>query len=99
MATKDELAVEVELLRQRLAAADAVGAVADELAAEVDRLTAENTELREQLAAPTRAGAPTRPAPTAPSFGLCEGVRTDLQQVEKTCDPFTGALVTRRDLA
>jgi hypothetical protein len=33
--------------------------------------------------------------PAAPSFGMCEGVRTDLEQVEKTTDPFTGQTVTR----
>lgn len=36
-----------------------------------------------------------RPVPTAPSFGMCEGVRTDLEQVDKTTDPFTGKTVTR----
>jgi hypothetical protein len=48
---------------------------------------------------PTRTGplpgVPQRPTP--PSFGMCEGVRADLEQVAKTTDPFTGKLVTARD--
>lgn len=45
--------------------------------------------------APTVAGPTSRLAPQAPSFGMCEGVRADLEQVEKTTDPFTGKVVTR----
>lgn len=47
---------------------------------------------------PTVAGQAERPAPTAPSFGICEGVRTDLEQVKETTDPFTGKVVTREDV-
>jgi hypothetical protein len=36
-------------------------------------------------------------APPGPSFGMCEGVRADLEQVGETVDPFTGQLVTRED--
>jgi hypothetical protein len=39
-----------------------------------------------------------RPAPQAPSFGLCAGTVADLEQVEKTVDPFTSKVVTREDL-
>jgi len=38
-----------------------------------------------------------RPAPQAPSFGMCEGVRADLEQVDETTDPFTGKVVTAED--
>lgn len=34
-------------------------------------------------------------APAAPSFGMCEGIRAELELVEKTVDPFTGKTVTR----
>lgn len=65
---------------------------------ENDGLREENEQLREQLDA-TRAGQPaTRPKPEAPSFGMSEGVRADLEQVEKTTDPFTGKTVTREDV-
>lgn len=39
-----------------------------------------------------------RPAPKAPSFGLCAGTVADLEMVEKTTDPFTGKVVTRADV-
>jgi hypothetical protein len=29
---------------------------------------------------------------------MCEGVRNDLLQTEKTVDPFTGAVITRDDV-
>lgn len=35
-----------------------------------------------------------RPVPAAPSFGMCEGVRADLEQSGKTTDPFTGKVLT-----
>lgn len=44
-----------------------------------------------------RDGSP-RTAPVGPSFGMCEGVRTDLEQTGKTVDPFTGKTVTREQL-
>jgi hypothetical protein len=40
-------------------------------------------------------GVPQPPIP--PSFGMCEGVRADLEQVDKTTDPFTGKVVTAED--
>lgn len=39
-----------------------------------------------------------RPVPKAPSFGMCEGVRADLEQHGKATDPFTGKVVTRDDV-
>lgn len=41
---------------------------------------------------------PTVARPAAPSFGLCAGTVADLEQVDKTVDPFTGKVVTRADV-
>lgn len=68
----------------------------DELEFENAELREENERLRAHLA-DAQKGQVTRPAPTAPSFGMSEGTRTDLEQVEKTTDPFTGKTVTRED--
>lgn len=68
-----------------------------ELQAEVERLQAENTRLREQVQAGPSVR---RPAPVKPSFGMSEGTRADLevaaQRVESgevkevvVTDPFT----------
>lgn len=74
-------------------------ATKDELERDNADLRAENERLLAQLA-DARAGKPTaRPAPVAPSFGMSEGTRADLELVEKTTDPFTGRTVTRADLA
>lgn len=73
-------------------------ATKEELERENTGLREENERLREQLA-DARAGKSTaRPGPVAPSFGMSEGTRADLEQVEKTTDPFTGKTVTRDDL-
>lgn len=72
-------------------------ATKDELERDNAELRAENERLREQLA-DAQAGKPTRPVPTAPSFGMSEGTRAELELVEKTTDPFTGKTVTRADL-
>jgi hypothetical protein len=69
----------------------------EELQTEVERLTAENVELRDQVAAGTQARPNTRPKPQPPSFGLSAGTVADLQQVKQTNDPFTGKPVTRAD--
>lgn len=42
-------------------------------------------------------GVPPTHTPKAPSFVMCEGVRTDLEQTGETVDPFTGKTVTRED--
>lgn len=55
-------------------------------------LEAENARLHEELAA-AQSGRPSRPVPVAPSFGMCEGVRADLEATGKTRDPFTGKTV------
>jgi hypothetical protein len=57
-------------------------------------LEIENEQLRSRVAE-LEAGRPVRPVPVAPSFGMCAGVAADLEQVEKTTDPFTGKVVTR----
>lgn len=67
----------------------------DELQADVDRLTAENEALRRKVADGVQAQPNTRPKPQPPSFGLAAGTVSDLQQVERTTDPFTGKAVTR----
>lgn len=33
-----------------------------------------------------------------PSFGISEGTRADLEQYGETTDPFTGKLLTQKDL-
>lgn len=75
-----------------------VKAETPDLKADNEALRDENRQLREQLADAQAGNPTTRPVPTAPSFGMCEGVRADLQQVEKTTDPFTGKPVTRSDV-
>lgn len=58
------------------------------------QLEARVAQLETELAE-ARAGAqPVRPKPEAPSFGVCAGVAADLEQVDKTVDPFTGKVVT-----
>lgn len=67
---------------------------------EVVRLRKENEELRAQLAKSKgeddRARSP-RPG-EAPSFGMSEGTRVDLEEHGKTTDPFTGEQLTKDDL-
>jgi hypothetical protein len=63
-----------------------------------ETLTDENARLKSELA-DARSGKPAaRTIPAEPSFGMCEGVRADLDQVPKTTDPFTGKVVTRDDV-
>lgn len=59
-----------------------------ELEAEVERLT------QELEAARAGRPAPSRPAPVAPSFGICAGVAADLETNGKALDPFTGETLT-----
>jgi hypothetical protein len=68
-----------------------------ELKEENEELGQENDLLREELATAQAGKVAVRPIPVEPSFGMCEGVRADLEQVEKTTDPFTGKVVTRTD--
>ena len=72
--------------------ATAAGSDADEL----DRLRKENADLKARLAA---AGIPVEPeVPKAPSFGMSEGTREELERTGKATDPFTGAKLTKEDL-
>jgi hypothetical protein len=73
-------------------------ATKDELELENAALRDEVAHLREQLADALAGKPPTRPVPTAPSFGMSEGTRADLEQVEETTDPFTGKKVTRDEV-
>ena len=70
----------------------------DELQVENDRLRARVAELE--------SGTPSRPVPVEPSFGLCEGTRTDLELAEErvrggyvkeavVSSPFTGQVIER----
>jgi hypothetical protein len=64
---------------------------------ELSQLRAENARLRDKLAA---AGiSPDEPQkPHAPSFGISEGIRDQLEREGKAVDPFTGKSLTRDDL-
>lgn len=70
----------------------------DELEFENAELREENERLREQLAEAQAGKSNTRPVPTAPSFGISEGTRADLEQDGKATDPFTGKVLTRDDV-
>jgi predicted deacetylase len=60
------------------------------------RIREELAALREQLA---EAGFMSGPkAPQAPSFGMSEGTREELERLGKAVDPFTGKALTREDL-
>jgi hypothetical protein len=39
-----------------------------------------------------------RPRPAAPSFGMAEGTREELERTGEATDPFTGRRLTRDDL-
>lgn len=39
-----------------------------------------------------------RPKPEAPSFGISEGTRQEIEMHGKAVDPFTGKILTRDDL-
>ncbi len=67
-----------------------------ELVAKNAELEAENERLRDRVAELEASGAArgvSRPVPQPASFGMCEGVRAELQQRGKTTDPFTGKIV------
>ena len=76
-----------------------------QLQAEVDRLTAENARLREQVANAT-SGLTARPVPTEPSFVLSEGTRQEIAEAKRRAkatgheqtvvDPFAGRAVNVR---
>lgn len=74
---------------------DRPAAGADAAAGEIERLRAENDRLRAELAARSTTA---RPAPVAPSFGMSEGTREELERTGKATDPFTGEALTRDDL-
>jgi hypothetical protein len=73
-----------------------------QLQAEVDRLTAENARLRDAAA---QSSSVARPAPTAPSFGMSEGTRQEIEMAKDridaeprlneviVTDPFTGKAI------
>jgi hypothetical protein len=58
----------------------------------------EETAVRPADAPAERPAEETGCVPGAPSFGLCAGTVADLEQVDKTVDPFTGNVVTRADV-
>lgn len=64
---------------------------------EVERLKAENEELR-KLLTDNGIDVDKPKQPRAPSFGISEGTRDQLEREGKAVDPFTGRSLTREDL-
>lgn len=65
-----------------------------ELTAENDRLRAELVELRSN----PRVMPDTAQVRRAPSFGMSEGERSDIERTGKSVSPFTGEVLTAADL-
>lgn len=66
---------------------------------EVERLREENAKLRAELAdarANAKAVPNTRPVDRAPSFGISEGERAELELSGRTVSPFTGQVRTTK---
>ena len=62
--------------------------------AELDRLRKENAQLKADLAT-AKPDPYARPEAKAPSFGMSEGERSDLETSGQTTSPFTGEVRTK----